>query len=135
MYNFPPEMIKSLYFFYLELNSESIKGIAKGVLIYEPYIMRVPLHSVLLSFLFVKSGFNRDSNLLSRARNQLNIVQRGDQVSMENAVKLFTRMRRLSPLSWFVVEHCYVEEGHYRLAKFSAYWLSFLRPHERVFKR
>ena len=38
-----------------------------------------------------------------------------NQVNMEDAVKLSTRMRRLSPLSscLCMVEHCQVEGGHY----------------------
>ena len=43
---------------------------------------------------------------------------------MEGSVKFSTWMRRLSPFSWYVcvVEHCHVQEGHYRLT----IWVSFI---------
>ena len=49
-------------------------------------------------------------------------------VSMEGVVKLFTRMRQLSPLSWCLcmVEHCHAEGEHYWLARFSPFKLSSL---------
>ena len=48
-------------------------------------------------------------------------------MSMEDVVKLSTWMRRLSSLSWCLcmVEHCHADGGHYRLAWFSAFRLSF----------
>ena len=44
-------------------------------------------------------------------------------VSMEGVIKLFTRIRRLSPLPWCLCmfEHCYSEGGHYCLAKFRVF--------------
>ena len=58
-------------------------------------------------------------------------------VSMEDAVKLSTRMRWLSPLSWclWLVKHCHAEGGYYWLARFSIFRLSSLRPHKKGFKR
>ena len=56
---------------------------------------------------------------------------------MEDAVKLFTRMRRLSPLFWCLrlVEHFHEEGGNYQLARFSAFRLPSLQLHKRGFKR
>ena len=64
------------------------------------------------------------------------MIQALNLVSIEDAVKLSTRMRRLSPLSWclFVVEYCHAE-GHYWLVRFKAFKLSSFRPHEKGFKR
>ena len=74
--------------------------------------------------------------LLLRGR-RANSLKALNLVSMEDVVKLSSRMRQLSPLSWHlhVVEHCLTEEGHYGLARFRAFKLSSLRPHERRLKR
>ena len=53
---------------------------------------------------------------------------------MEDAVKFSTRLRRLSGYLW-VDEHCHAGGGHYRLTKFCTFIQSYLRPHERGFKR
>ena len=60
-------------------------------------------------------------NPLSRGQSDDNLKVL-NLVSMEDAAKLSTRMRRLSLLYWCfsVVEHCHAEGGHYRLARSNA---------------
>ena len=89
------------------------------------HLQKLPRHWHNVCLLNLLSWGRRDDSLKA-----LNLV------SMEYGVKLSTRRRRLSPLSWclYVVEHCHAEGGHYWFVRFDAFWLLSLQPHEREFK-
>ena len=86
----------------------------------------LPRHSHNFSSLKTLSWGQRADNL-----KVLNLV------SMEDAVKLATWMKRFSPLSWrfCTVEYCHAERWHYRVVRFSVFSQLTFRPHERRFKR
>ena len=93
------------------------------------------LHRRSFHFFFTSIMFNSKNPLSWGWRDDsLKVL---NMVIMEDVVKLSTRMRRLSPLSWClcVVKFYHPKGGHYRLARFSAFRLSSLRSHKRGFKR